>query len=105
MPLIDEYNEEFYADYSIKAFKEMEQIIKEKYKSKLTIIIWPCVKKEIIVKLMDEKFDIILLPRYLNSKERGYRLSDLHPSAKANEEIAQILYNHTVRTSTATAKN
>ncbi len=105
LPLIDKYNEEFYADYSIKAFKEMEQIIKEKYKSKLTIIIWPCVKKELIVKLMDEKFDIVLLPRYFNSREYGYRLDDLHPSAKANEEIAQILYNHTVRTSTATAKN
>lgn len=105
LPLIEEYNQDFYADYSIKTFKEMEQSIKEKYKSNLTIIVWPCVKKEIIVKLMDKKFDIILLPRYFNSKKHGYRLSDLHPSAKANEEIAQILYNHIKSTSTDTAKN
>lgn len=94
LPVIDEYNKDFYIDYSIKTFKEMEQIIKEKYKSKLTIILWPCVKKGIVEKLIDAKFDIILLPHYFNSKKYGYRLHDLHPSAKANEEIAQILYNH-----------
>ena len=46
-------------------------------------------------KLKGTNLDLIALPDKFNSQEEGYRIKiDGHPTAKANEEIAQILYNH-----------
>ena len=87
----------------IKSLKEMNKIIEERYNSKLTIIVWPDkydkrlgkYGKNFIEKLKETKLDLIFLPEYFDDKETGYRIkNDMHPTAKANEEIAEILYNH-----------
>lgn len=96
LPIIDEYNNNYYEDYMIKSLKEMSNIIEEKYNSKLTIIVWPDDYGErFINELKDTKLDLIFLPGYFNSQEKGYKIKyDGHPTAKANEEIAKMLYNH-----------
>lgn len=94
LPVIDKYNEKFYIDYEIQCLKEIEKIIQEKYNSKLTIIVWPGIQSQILDKLIKEKFDVIFLKAYFRLKRKEYQLPDGHPTAKANKEIAQILYNH-----------
>ncbi len=75
----------------------MNKIVEEKYNSKLTIII--CDKesysKYFINELKKTSLDLIFLEDKFNFEDKGYRIkNDGHPSAKANEEIAEILYNH-----------
>lgn len=96
IPIIDEYFEQYYEDYMIESLKEMNRIVKEKYNSKLTIIIWPDEKydKIFIEKLKETNLDLIFLPEYLIDEEKYAIKYDGHPTAKANKEIAEILYNH-----------
>ena len=96
VPIIDEYFEQYYEDYIIKSLEQMNEIIEKKYNSKLTIVIWPDnYDKNFIRKLKEINLDLIYLPDYFNSEEEKYKIKyDKHPTAKANEEIAQILYNH-----------
>lgn len=96
LPVIDDINKEYYEDYMIKSLKEMNKIIEEKYNSKLTVIVWPDDYGERFIKeLKETKLDLIFLPEYFNSEEKGYKIKyDKHPTAKANEEIAKMLYNH-----------
>ena len=96
LPIINDHNRYYYEDYMIDGLKEMNKIIEEKYNSKLTIIVWPDDYGERFNgKLKETNLDLIYLPDYFNSEEEGYRIKyDGHPTAKANEEIAQILYNH-----------
>ena len=70
--------------------------LESSYSSKLTIIVWPDSYGERFTKKLEEKnFDLIFLPEYFALEEKGYKIkNDGHPTAKANEEIAQILYNH-----------
>ncbi|MDD2524315.1 MAG: hypothetical protein PHT81_05675 [Endomicrobiaceae bacterium] len=95
LPAIDSHNWQFYNDYMIESLSEINGIVKNKYNSKLTIVIWPEFKQVFVDELKNRGFDVILLPEYFNSESLGYRIShDRHPSAKVNEEIAGILYNH-----------
>ncbi len=99
VPIIDKYFKQYYDNYMIKSLQEMNKIVEEKYKSKLTIIVWPDFDvvnndKNFINKLKQTNLDLIFLPYYFSSVEKGYRIKfDLHPTSKANEEIAKILYN------------
>ena len=97
VPVIDEKFKQYYENYMIQSLEKMNEIIEEKYNSKLAVIIW---EKEwyseyFIKKLKETKLDLIFLPEYFNSEKDGYRIRhDGHPTAKANKEIAEILYNH-----------
>ncbi len=92
---IDKHNRRFYENYMIESLKEMEKIIKEKYKSKLTILVWKYfLEKDLIKKIKQTNLDVIFIDQSLNSEESGYSIPfDGHPTAKANKEIAQYLYN------------
>lgn len=91
--IIDESNKEFYERYLINSLKEINRTVEQKYNSKLTIIVWPEVGETIVNELTNEKIDIIILPKYLI--EHQYKIPyDGHPNAKANKEIAEILYQH-----------
>jgi len=99
VPMIDEKFEQYYKDYMIKSLKQINKIVTEKYNSKLTIIVWPEFDEDFDKKFIDDlktsNLDVIFLPGYFNSEEEGYRIKyDRHPTAKANKEIAEILYNH-----------
>ena len=50
---------------------------------------------DFIDKLKNTNLDLIFLDEKFSSHDKGYRIkNDSHPSAKANKEIAEILYNH-----------
>ena len=86
--------------------QEINEIIEKKYKSKLIIIVWPeFTDNKFMENLQNLNIDLILLPEYFNSEEMGYRLKDHHPTAKANEEIAEILYNHINKTHNLAKEN
>jgi hypothetical protein len=98
LPLIDESNKDFYENYLINSLNEIREIVKNKYNAEFTIIVWPSIEIDFKERLALEKFDIIELPGYFDpphEEESQYRIPyDDHPTAKANEEIAQILYKH-----------
>ncbi len=95
VPVIDGLFEKYYEKYMINNLKEMNKIIEEKYGSKLTIIIWPdYYGKSFIKNLKETNLDLMFLPEYFNSVEEYKIKNNGHPTAKANEEIAEILYNH-----------
>ena len=58
--------------------------------------VWPNYYSEYFLKkLKSTNLDLIFLPNKFNSMRDGYEIqNDGHPTAKANEEIAEILYNH-----------
>jgi len=94
-PIIDELFGKYYEKYMINSLKEINEIIEGKYKAKMTIIVWPdYYKKNFIKKLKETNLDLIFLPNKFNSYEEYKIKNNGHPTAKANEEIAQILYNH-----------
>ena len=95
VPFIDKYFEEYYKNYMIESFEEMNKIVQEKYNSKLTILIWPNDYGErFINKLKRTSLDLIFLPEYFNNYGEYKIKHDGHPTAKANEEIAKMLYEH-----------
>lgn len=96
LPVIDGYFEQYYEDYMIKSLEEINTMVERKYNSKLTIVVWTEFLSESFVnKLKKTELDLIFLLEYFNSEEDGYKIKhDGHPTAKANEEIAEILYNH-----------
>lgn len=94
LPLIDKHSRLFYEDYLIEDLKKMDAVVREKYNSKLTIVIWP-VFGPYIYKILNSGLDVVVIPNYFLSDDLDYRIKyDGHPSAKANKEIAEILYNH-----------
>jgi hypothetical protein len=101
VPIIDKEFKQYYENYLINSLKEINNIVKEKYNSKLTIIVWPDIEvwpdidDKFIIKLQGTKLDLIFLDEKFNSEDEDYRIKyDRHPTAKANKEIAEILYNH-----------
>ncbi len=93
--LIDEYFKQYYEEYMIESLKKINKIIENKYNSKLTIIVYPeCCNEKIRNKLKETNLDLIFLPEYFDDIGVYKIKYDGHPTAKANEEIAQILYNH-----------
>ena len=100
IPIIDEKFKQYYEDYMVQSLEEINKIVQEKYKSKLIVLVWDKEKysETTVKKLKETTLDLIFLPDYfdfINSQDEGYRIKyDGHPTAKANEEIAQILYEH-----------
>jgi len=91
--IIDSYNKKTYINYLVDSLNQMDKIIREKYKSKLIIIKWRSVSDVLVKAMQNANLKFILLPGY--SEENGYMIkNDGHPSARVNEEIAQILYNN-----------
>lgn len=111
LPIIDKYNLEYYEDYMIKSLKEINEMIEEKYDSKLTVIVWPDYYPDyygniFLSKLKKTNLDLIFLPEYFNSVRDDYKIKyDGHPTAKANKEIAEILYNHINKTDKENKEN
>ena len=102
LPLIDKHNEDFYEDYLLSLLKKIDSILKEKYDSKLTLIIWPGepekYSKEFINKLKKIELDVIFIPENFLLYDLEYRIkNDGHPTLKANEAIAENLYNYIER--------
>ncbi|MDD5021226.1 MAG: hypothetical protein PHR82_03695 [Endomicrobiaceae bacterium] len=95
LDFIENKNETFYENYFIKSLEEMDSIIKEKYNSKFTVLLWNdeqfCFEKEFIEKMQSTNLDFIILPKFTYK----YIIpNDVHPNEKANEEIAKILLKH-----------
>lgn len=93
---LDNCFQEYYELYMINSLKTINKIMEKRYNSKFTVIVYPGRYSEnFIKKLQETNLDLIFLPRYFNSEENGYIIKyDGHPTPKANEEIAEILYNH-----------
>lgn len=89
--LIEKKYSNFYAYYLIDSLAEIDKIIKDKYNSKLTIVVWPEFTEKFISKLKETNMDLVFLPKDFRKYEKGYYE---HPNPKSNEEIAEILYNH-----------
>jgi len=94
---IEEWNKSFYEDYMIISLNKIRDLVKLKYNAKFTLIVWPSIEINFKKRLALENFDIIELPEYFEPHEQGTQykiLYDDHPTAKANEEIAGMLYKH-----------
>lgn len=92
LKIIERHNKPFYEEYLVGSLKQMDKIIREKYKSRLIIIKWRSDSSILEKKMKDAGLQFILLPVYC--EENGYTIkNDGHPAPKANEEIARILYN------------
>lgn len=97
LPVIVKSNKNFYEDYMIMSLNNIRNLVETKYNAKFTIIVWPSVEIDFKTKLAIEKFDIIELPKYFEPQGEvsQYRIPyDEYPTAKANKEIAEILYEH-----------
>lgn len=99
LPWIDEHNEDFYEDYLLETLKEINGILKEKYNSKLTLIVWPGdpgeYREVFLDKLKKVSLDIIFVPDSFLSYDLGYRVKeDGHPTAQANNIIAEKIYDY-----------
>lgn len=96
VPVIDDYFKQYYEDYMIKSLEEMNKIMVKKYNANLTVIVWADDYSEYFIKkLKSSNLDLIFLPKKFNLIKEGYKIqNDGHPTAKANKEIAEILYNH-----------
>lgn len=92
LDIVDRYNKQFYVNYLIDSLKQMDKVIREKYKSKLIIIKWHSDSNVLVKELQNTNLKFILLPSY-NEENSCIIKNDGHPAPKANEEIAQILYN------------
>lgn len=95
LPKIENYNKTFYEDYLFNNLKEIDKLVREKYNSKLIIIVWPDIlqSKRFYDKLKRTNFDMIMLPSYI--MDRKYRIvNDRHPNSLANEIIANLLKKH-----------
>lgn len=96
---IEGCNYRYYEDYMVKSLEEINRIVQEKYNSKLVVILWNKNYKEyseyFLTKIKNTDLDLIFLPDKFNVQDDKYKSSyDLHPRYKANEEIAEILYDH-----------
>ncbi len=89
------YGRNYSENYMIKSLEQMRELANNKYKAKFIVIVWQDFKKIplFIDKLKKIKLDMIFLPEYFNTAEYKIK-NDGHPSAKSNEELAQILMNH-----------
>ena len=94
--IIDECFKYYYENYTIKKLEEINKIVENKYGSKLTIVVWPDDYNELFIKKLKlTKLDLIFLPNKFNSANEGYKIkNDMHPTIKANKEVAKILYEH-----------
>ncbi|MDD5021541.1 MAG: hypothetical protein PHR82_05305 [Endomicrobiaceae bacterium] len=95
-PIIEEHNRAFYDKYLLGDLKKIDKIVRVKYNSKLTIIVWPDVfyMPDIVNELKNANIDTVILPGYFMLDEKYRIRNDRHPNAKANEEIANILMEH-----------
>ena len=90
-----EKNKEFYKRYFLKSVENMNKIIKEKYNSEFTVILWNDFRykfdKDVAQFLKKANIDVIELEEF--GKE--YVISDDgHPNYAANKKIADILIRH-----------
>ncbi len=95
LDLIENKNKEFYKRYFLKSVENMNKIIKEKYNSEFTVILWNDFRykfdKDVAQFLKKANIDVIELEEF--GKE--YVISDDgHPNYAANKKIADILIRH-----------
>ena len=90
---INNRNKEFYKQYFINTLIKMKNLAIEKYNAELIVVLWPDIEQQIIEKLKKENINTIVLNKKF--EEREYKIiKDDHPNAKANKEIAQILFDY-----------
>lgn len=91
--IINEKNKEFHEQYLVDTVLEMKGIVKDKYNAELIIVLWPNVRTNIVNKLKDQRLNIIELDKKFENEEYKIK-NDGHPNAKANKEIARILFDY-----------
>ena len=91
--IIDEKNKEFHEQYLVDTVLEMKETVKDKYNAELIIVLWPNVRTNIVNKLKDQRLNVIELDKKFENEEYKIK-NDGHPNAKANKEIAQILFDY-----------
>ena len=91
--LIDTKNRNFHEQYLINSVLQIKNIVKQKYDAELIVIVWPNVKKQIIENLKETNINTITLDKKFNNEEYIIK-NDGHLNQKANEEIAQILFDY-----------
>jgi hypothetical protein len=87
------YDRDYRENYMIKSLEHVRVIAKTKYKAKFIVIVWPdCWNNPLLIdKLKKTNLDMLFLPKNFNRIE--YKIKgDGHPNEKANEEIADILF-------------
>ena len=90
---INNENKEFYKQYFIDTVIKMKKLALEKYNAELIVVLWPDIEQQIIEKLKKENINTIVLNKKFEEDE--YKIvKDSHPNAKANKEIAKILFDY-----------
>lgn len=92
--IIDKYNLNFYENYMLESIKSLKKIAENKYNSGFIVIVWPDFDKNFIEKLKKTGVDCIFLPVYFNNETEYTIKDDWHPNARANKEIADILFEY-----------
>lgn len=95
LDVIVEHNKDFYEKYLIKSLERINELVQTKYGSRMLIIVWD-IDSSLKTKLLNTKIDIIFLPDKL-LYGAAYKISeqyDGHPSAKANAELAKIIFKY-----------
>ncbi len=93
--LIENKNKDFYEEYFINSLLQIRDIVKNKYNSKFTVLLWNKPRSlfngYVIDKLIKTDIDYISLPEF----GAEYVIpNDGHPNEKANREIAKLLLKH-----------
>ncbi|MDD5020645.1 MAG: hypothetical protein PHR82_00735 [Endomicrobiaceae bacterium] len=95
LDFIEKHNMPYYEEYMIKSLQRIKEIAEIKYKSKLIIVLGRCCQQNLLFlnEIKKTDLDLVFLPEAFDSIE--YKIKkDGHPSAKANEELANILISH-----------
>ena len=91
--LINTKNRTFHEQYLINSILKIKNIVKQKYDAQLIVILWPNVTNKIIENLKEKNINVIALDKKFENEEYSIK-NDGHPNWKANEEIAQILFDY-----------
>ncbi|MDD5020644.1 MAG: hypothetical protein PHR82_00730 [Endomicrobiaceae bacterium] len=92
---IEKHNMPYYEEYMIKSLQRIKETAEIKYKSKLIVVLGKsCHQNPLFInEIKKTDLDLVFLPEAFDRIE--YKIKkDGHPSAKANEELANILIGH-----------
>lgn len=90
--LINTKNRNFHEQYLINSVLKIKNIVKQKYDAELIVICYN-LNQKIIEILKQKNINVIVLDKKFENEEYSIK-NDGHPNWKANEEIAQILFDY-----------